>query len=674
MPKIIVSAALLLTLVGSILGGPGFGGPIFGGPAAAAEPKLDRVTLSSGGVGQFEFTAVIEGPATLPLAVPLDQVDDLLKSLRVDDPAGGAPSVRLPGREPLAESFRPLPFSPAAFASPEALLGALVGEAIRVPAAGIAGHILAVTPFETALPNGGGTLTRHRLTIATGTGIATAVLQDIPGVEFDSEPLQRQIASALAAIAAQRVQDRRTMQLTFGDGGQRPVRFGYVVPAPVWKTSYRLTIPAADAPGPAALQAFAVVENLSGRDWRDVEVLLTSGQPVLYHQPLYEAVFTTRPEAPVDVPNRITPQLDAGAVPLGAMAAAPAPAMAPAPFARQVLKKDATSPAPPAELRQSVAQVEFRLANRVSAASGETMLLPIIGRDFPAKRVALFQPATNQHNPLVALLLTNDGAGALPPGLITLFERRADGSAGFIGDARLPVVLPGAERLASFAADLAVNVDMTTGADSQVTSGRAAAGVLELVRRERATTTYRVTTPTGSGRTLLVEQPRRDGWTLTEPSGASVGLTPTHYRISRVIPAGATEAIEVALERPRSERIVLADTDTTRLLAMAQEGRLSPELRSAMTRAAGLRTELDRRSTALRGLADRRATVVADQDRVRKNLAAVPANSELQRRYLGQLQQQETQLATLQAQADAAQRAVDDADAALKDYLATLTL
>ena len=59
---------------------------------------------------------------------------------------------------------------------------------------------------------------------------------------------------------------------------------------------------------------------------------------------------------------------------------------------------------------------------------------------------------------------------------------------------------------------------------------------------------------------------------------------------------------------------------------------------------------------------------------MRKNLAAVPTNSELQRRYLDRLQQQETQLATLQAQAEAAQRAVDDADAALRDYLAALTL
>ncbi len=656
MPKAIIRLAILLALAG---------------PAAAAEPVLDRVTLSSGGVGQFEFTAEVDGAATLPLAVPLDQVDDLLKSLIVDDPAGGTRSLRLPGREPLAESFRPLPFSPAAFASAEALLGALVGEAVSLPAAGIAGHILAVTPFEAALPNGAGTLTRHRLIIATDAGIATVVLEDMPGVEFDAGPLRQQIASALTAIAAQRIQDRRTIQLSFGDGGQRVVRFGYVVPAPVWKASYRLTIPAADAPGPATLQGFAVVENLSGRDWRDVEVLLTSGQPVLYHQPLYEAVFATRPEAPVDVPNRITPQLDAGAVPFAAMAAAPPPA--PAPAAKRTQQADA-APTAPAETRQSTAEVEFRLANRVSAASGETMLLPIINRGIPAQRVALFQPETNPRNPLVALLLTNDGAGALPPGLVTLFERRADGSAAFIGDARLPVVLPGADRLASFAADLAVTVDMTTGADSEVTSGRAAAGVLELVRRERATTTYRVTTPAGSGRTLLIEQPRRDGWALVEPQGVTIGLTPTHYRIGRTVPAGVTDTIDVTIERPRNERIVLADTTTPRLLAMAEEGRLSPELRAAMTRAAGLRTELERRSAALRRLAERRVAVMADQDRVRANLAAVPANSELQRRYLGQMQLQDSQLATLQAQSDAAQQAVDEADAALKQYLATLSL
>src|SRR4051794_13320383 len=91
------------------------------GSASAAEPTLTRVTLSSGGVGQFEYATEVEGAETVPLDVPLAHVDDLLKSLRVDDPAG-PPSVRLPGREPLSESFRTLPFGPDAFGSPEALL------------------------------------------------------------------------------------------------------------------------------------------------------------------------------------------------------------------------------------------------------------------------------------------------------------------------------------------------------------------------------------------------------------------------------------------------------------------------------------------------------------------------------------------------------------------------
>src|SRR5437867_12986957 len=52
-------------------------------PATAAELALKRVVLSSGGVGYFEYEAAVDGNATLALEVPLDQVDDVLKSLVV---------------------------------------------------------------------------------------------------------------------------------------------------------------------------------------------------------------------------------------------------------------------------------------------------------------------------------------------------------------------------------------------------------------------------------------------------------------------------------------------------------------------------------------------------------------------------------------------------------------
>ena len=93
---------------------------------------------------------------------------------------------------------------------------------------------------------------------------------------------------------------------------------------------------------------------------------------------------------------------------------------------------------PPAEARQSVAQVEFRLADKVTAASGESLLLPFLDRPMPAQRVALFRADEGGVNPLVALLLTNDGTGAL---LTTGGQVRQLLLDGFTRTVRWPVAL-----------------------------------------------------------------------------------------------------------------------------------------------------------------------------------------------------------------------------------------
>src|SRR5258708_39945679 len=91
-------------------------------PADAADLVLKRVALSTGGVGYFEYEAAVEGDATLALDVPLDQVDDVLKSLVVYDAAGSAGENTPPRREPVTQSFVDLPFAPAALGSPTRVL------------------------------------------------------------------------------------------------------------------------------------------------------------------------------------------------------------------------------------------------------------------------------------------------------------------------------------------------------------------------------------------------------------------------------------------------------------------------------------------------------------------------------------------------------------------------
>src|SRR5690349_12664481 len=93
--------------------------------AAPGELALKRVMLSTGGVAYLEFEAEVSGNAELTLDVPLDQVDDVLKSIVVYDNKGGVGNASLAGRNPLSQTFNDLPFGEAALASPAALLNAL---------------------------------------------------------------------------------------------------------------------------------------------------------------------------------------------------------------------------------------------------------------------------------------------------------------------------------------------------------------------------------------------------------------------------------------------------------------------------------------------------------------------------------------------------------------------
>src|SRR5579863_5277850 len=148
-------------------------------PGRAADLTLKRVVLSTGGVGYFEYEASVEGDAALTLEVPLDQVDDVLKSLVVYDAGGSAGEITLPGREPLTQSFVDLPFDRAALNSATDLLNALQGAEIRVAAPkAIAGRLVHVDN-ETVQGPGGIALTRSRVSVMTDAGLTQFALQDV---------------------------------------------------------------------------------------------------------------------------------------------------------------------------------------------------------------------------------------------------------------------------------------------------------------------------------------------------------------------------------------------------------------------------------------------------------------------------------------------------------------
>src|SRR5262249_43955538 len=97
---------------------------------------------------------------------------------------------------------------------------------------------------------------------------------------------------ALETLAQGHDTQKKAVTLHFVGAGRRNVRVGYVVENPIWKTSYRLVL---DQQGKPFLQGWAIVENPSDEDWKDVRMALISGRPISFQMDLYQPLFVPRP-------------------------------------------------------------------------------------------------------------------------------------------------------------------------------------------------------------------------------------------------------------------------------------------------------------------------------------------------------------------------------------------
>ncbi len=673
----------------------------FSGAALAAEPELalKRVMLSTGGVGYFEYEATVSGDADLSLAIRRDRIDDVMKSIVVYDDHGGIGTINLPGREPLQELFRELPVGPEALESPQALLTALRGVEVRIAGPReITGRLVAVTEEQTQLAANAGTITRHRLSLMTGDGLHQAVLEDIESLRLTDTKLQAQLDTALKSIAQRGERDRRTLTLHTTGKGDRTVRVAYVIEAPLWKTAYRLTMDSGVAK--SGLQGWAVLENVSGEDWNGVDLTVVSGNPVTFRQALYDAYYVKRPEIPVEVLGRVLPRVDEGVVPQAPgrpMAMAPEMMLRKSAAARALSLADVEStsaggpPPPPApaplapppgrfaevtaaESSEATTQVSFHHPGPVSVGNGQSLLLPIVNRAVPAERIALYQPSTQPRHPLATVKMSNDGASGLPPGILTLYERATDGVVSYVGDARLAALPSGQDRLLSFAVDQNVTVDRQDEQSQTLSKGRIVDGLLQIMITERAVTTYTIAGAPRDARRVVIEHPRHAGWELVPAAAGAptVEATAEAYRLAVDVPAGKTVAIAVTTERPRHERFELVGLTAQQVEFYAAARDLPTDLRQAVSKLAPLRAVVAEREQTVSRLETAQEELEKDQQRLRDNLQAVGQGSDIGRRYLSKLNQDEDRLEKVAKDLVTAHNAIDSARKDLADYVGKL--
>jgi hypothetical protein len=653
---------------------------------AAAELSLKRVMLSSGGVGYFEFAADIDGDATLGLDVPVGQVDDILKSLVVFDAAGGVAGVELPGRDNTIQAFGDAPFGPGALDSPSAYLNALRGTEVTVqgprPMTGrIVRAELVTETIEQASTQ------RTRVTLLGTDGLRQFVLEDADSVQVTDPELRVRIERALQSLRNDSSLASRHLTVRIKGKGQRTVAVGYVAGAPLWKATYRLMLPADNAPT-ARLQGWATLENQSGSDWKSVSLTLQYGNPVTFRQALYRSYFVQRPEVPVEILGRVLPDIDTrsrGMQESSASAGAPAaPAPAPAgaasrarmPAALAVASSQTiATPADAALANETAEETIFTLAQTVDLAAGHSTNVPIIDREVPAPRIGLVPFL--QRNPLASVRIRNDDSRSLPAGVLTLYDTNTGGIS-FAGDARLGGLPSGETRLLSFSRDLRTLIETKQSSQPDTMIAYTVAdGVLTYTVRVRRVFQITAIAPVHEARELLIEIPKSTtDQTLTVDDGNTpvTEQTAIAFRIALSLTAGQTRAITAWLDQPIRRTVTLIDGDDVVIQAIVGEEKLAPTARAALRHVLDLRQDETRKAAEVERQRKLLEDVLADEDRIRKNLAAVTAADPLRSRLTRALDADETKIEQLRKSIDEATAAVVTAHRALTDAVTTLRI
>lgn len=692
-----------LTLVGAALA------PAHAQPADPPSKTLPvrTVEMFTSGVSYIERSGQVDGDATVPLTFRTAQINDILKSMVLLDDTGQVQPVTYGAHDPIGRTLQSFAIDVTQPTSRADLLNKLRGARVSVTTTGhrtITGQIVGVE--ERTETRGDKSVSVQTLTILTATGMESVPLDEARSIRLLDARLDREFREALTTLAAGSDEQRRAVTLRFAGQGRRAVHVGYVTESPLWKISYRLLLGGAKGqPGRKPyLQGWAMVENTTDDDWQNIHLSLVSGRPVSFIQDLYQPLYLPRPVVAPDVVASPFPQthgddMQAQTPPItvsGSVEAltptdAPAPAAGAPPARNETRAKSApnnTYRIPidrfdanilTENVRNSVTaqargadageQYEYDVTTPVTLPRQQAAMIPVVAQDIDGDKILLYNADSDARFPLNAVRLKNTTSLHLKGGPVTLFD---DGV--YAGDAKMEDVAPGASRLISYAVDLSVQGDrQQTDPSSQRTSLSLKHGVLILTRRERRETNYTLKSQAKETKTVLVEQPYDPQFTLVEPKEATE-RTASLYRFAVPVASGETQALKVVVERPLESTLELIDADLDEIGVYATKADVPEKLRETLRDVISRR----RRVLDLSSQAQQRDAEIAnigrEQERIRKNMTALDHASALYKRYVAELDAQETRLQALQTQSQRLKTQAAAAQNALRTYLDGLTL
>jgi len=617
------------------------------GSVNAAELPVRTVILYKHGVGYFERAGELRAGESARLDFKASDMNDVLKSLTVEDKSGAkVTGLRYDASEPLEQRLSDYPFQIVPRASLSQFLDQLKGARIELRTA--QGETIAGAIVSARSVAGGQGPEKEMLTLLTDSGeLRTYDLGSLSFLKLADEALQRQLKDYLAAVAVARSKDKRNVYIDSSDTRSRQLTASYMLPAPVWKSSYRLIFKNNDS----TLEGWAIVDNTTGEDWTNVTLALVSGRPISFISKLYEPKYKVRPEAELAEDRAVAPPVMAGGVIGGILGEQPKTAPPPpAPRAARMmaqaeaveLRADAASSVDVAAQGRELGDLfEYRFSTPVTVKKSESAMLPFLQQKIGARKLLIYTDRSLQ-NPMNAAEISNTSGKTLDGGPITVFEGGA-----YAGEALVETFKAGDKRLIAYGIDLGTRI--TTAYDSSRDTVReihANRGVLTARVAVQETQTYTIRNVDARAKTLIIEHPARQGFTLLNVK--PVESTATAHRFEVKLPASATEKFAVTEENLLNQSYTIFSMTPDQLGVYIENRTLSADGRKQLEAIVAQKRLIAQTDEQLRDIEREINELVRDQERIRQNLTSlnrVSGQEQQVSKYARELADQESRLA-----------------------------
>ncbi|HEX8195938.1 MAG TPA: hypothetical protein VF571_07100 [Pyrinomonadaceae bacterium] len=634
---------------------------------------IRRVILYSNGIAYIERRGTISGRAEINLSFTQSQIDDVLKSMVVLDLGQGRiGAVSYNSSATPSARMAEIPFKVEAETGTEtsgglaSVLSQLQGARVLVTSTRqtAAGAILtvekrAVAPKEKDKP----AVTETQFLVVAGENgeIASFDLAEIRSVKLLDDATRKDVNDFAAISASARRKDAKTITVTSeGVGTARELVVSYTIAAPIWKTTYRVVL---DANGKPFFQGWAIVDNVSDEDWREVNLSLVSGSPVSFIQPLQSPLYRHRPIVEIPEDLSLEPQIYEPGISNGSgigngqgngigngdgdgMAGAePPPIIEPAMKTElsDVLASGNSGVETAAKGEKLGDLFEYTIIQPVSVARNRSALIPIVQTKMDGERISVYNESVREDRPMSGLLLKNTTDLTFENGALTVFERNA-----YAGESLMERLKPAEERLISFALDLETLVQVKQDENREPAKlVKAANGAFQIHYFKTDRKVYTLQNQTERARIIYIEHPTRENWRLSDDTARPAETTQNYYRFRVELKPFAKVVFPVTERQALMDSYQLTKLSRENLDLFIRQRSINDDVRQKLEKLIDLRSRVSEIEEKLKTLEAEETAISEDQARLRENIEALAKTTEAKQliaRYIAKANEQETRI------------------------------